>query len=152
MRETERTPFVHRARSGQSRQAFGDDHAPRSVNAMNLKNMLGQIKANGRDRRQIGDKLSHGWRSFRGLLNDNQLGTILESRSSGRFNAMRVASKSTAHLSLKVGITLLNAVGGKDWPPFVNLTGYMVKSRGRGSRQWDCFFRSTVGRSMSCHS
>ena len=48
---------------------------------MNLKDMLGQIEANSRDRRQIGDKLSHGRRSFRGLLNDNQLGTILiESR------------------------------------------------------------------------
>jgi hypothetical protein len=26
---------------------------------MNLKNMLGQIEANSRDRRQIGDRLSH---------------------------------------------------------------------------------------------
>jgi hypothetical protein len=42
---------------------------------MNLKNMLRQIEANGRDRRQIGDRLSHGRRSFRGLLNDNHLGT-----------------------------------------------------------------------------
>jgi hypothetical protein len=31
------------------------------------------------------------------------------------------------------------------------LDGYMVKSRARKSRQWDCFFRSTVGRSMSFH-
>ena len=42
---------------------------------MNLKNMLGQIEANGRDRRQISDRLSHGWRSFRGSLDDNHLGT-----------------------------------------------------------------------------
>jgi hypothetical protein len=41
-------------------ECLGDDHPPRSVNAMNLKNMLGQIEANGRDRRQIGDRLSHG--------------------------------------------------------------------------------------------
>jgi hypothetical protein len=33
---------------------------------MNLKNMLGQIEANGRDRRQIGDRFSHGRRSIRG--------------------------------------------------------------------------------------
>ena len=39
-------------------ECLGDDHASRSVNAMNLKNMLGQIEANGRDRRQIGDRLS----------------------------------------------------------------------------------------------
>jgi hypothetical protein len=32
-------------------ERLGDNHAPRSVNAMNLKNMLGQIKANSRDRR-----------------------------------------------------------------------------------------------------
>jgi hypothetical protein len=33
-------------------ERFGNDHAPTSVNAMNLKkNMLGQIKANCRDRR-----------------------------------------------------------------------------------------------------
>jgi hypothetical protein len=37
--------------------------------------MLGQIEANGRDRRQISDRLSHGRRSFRGLLDDNHLGT-----------------------------------------------------------------------------
>jgi len=30
-------------------ESLGDDHAPRSVNAMNLKNMLGQIEANRRD-------------------------------------------------------------------------------------------------------
>jgi hypothetical protein len=58
-------------------ERLGDDHAPRSVNAMNLKNMLGQIEANSRDRRQIGDGLSHGRRSFRGLFNDNHLGTAL---------------------------------------------------------------------------
>src|ERR1700730_4762101 len=50
----------------------GDDHAPRSVNVM-----LGQIEANRRDRRQIGDRLSHGRCSFRGLLDDNHLGTAL---------------------------------------------------------------------------
>jgi hypothetical protein len=61
-------------------ERLGDDHAPRSVNAMNLKNMLGQIDTNGRDRRQIGDRLSHGRRSFRGLLNDNHLGTVLDSQ------------------------------------------------------------------------
>ena len=32
---------------------------------MNLKNMLGQIEADGRDRRQIGGRLSHGRRSFK---------------------------------------------------------------------------------------
>jgi hypothetical protein len=32
---------------------------------MNLKDVLGQIESNGRDRRQIGDRLSHGRRSFR---------------------------------------------------------------------------------------
>ena len=41
-------------------ECLGDDYAPRGVNAMNLEDMLGQIKANGRDRRQIGDRLSHG--------------------------------------------------------------------------------------------
>jgi hypothetical protein len=50
---------------------------------MNLKNMLGQIEANGRDRRQIGDRLSHGRRSFRGLLNDNHLGTALNRARAG---------------------------------------------------------------------
>jgi hypothetical protein len=34
-------------------QRLGNDHPPRSVNAMNLKNMLGQIEAKSRDRRQI---------------------------------------------------------------------------------------------------
>ena len=58
-------------------ERLGDDHPPRSVNAMNLKNMLGQIEANSRDRRQIGDRLSHGRRSLRRLLNDNHLGTAL---------------------------------------------------------------------------
>jgi hypothetical protein len=33
-------------------ERLGDDHPPRSVNAMNLKNMLGQIEAKSRDRRQ----------------------------------------------------------------------------------------------------
>ena len=35
---------------------------------MNLKHVLGQIEANGSDRRQIGDRLSHGRRSFKRLL------------------------------------------------------------------------------------
>ena len=56
---------------------LGDDHAAKGVDRMNLKNMLGQIEANSRDRRQIGDRLSHGRRSFRGLLNDNHLGIAL---------------------------------------------------------------------------
>ncbi len=38
---------------------------------MNLKNMLGQFKANSRDIRQTSDRLSHERRSFRGLFNDN---------------------------------------------------------------------------------
>jgi hypothetical protein len=29
---------------------FGDHNAPRSINAMDLKNVLGQIEPNGRDR------------------------------------------------------------------------------------------------------
>jgi hypothetical protein len=41
---------------------------PRSINAVNLKDVLGQIEANGRDRRQINDRLSHGRRSFKRLL------------------------------------------------------------------------------------
>ena len=56
---------------------LGDDHPAKGADRMNLKDMLGQIEANGRDRRQIGDRLSHGRRSFRGLLNDNHLGTAL---------------------------------------------------------------------------
>jgi heme oxygenase len=44
---------------------------------MNLKNMLGRIKANGRDRRQVRDNLCHGRRSFSELLNGNHLGTAL---------------------------------------------------------------------------
>jgi hypothetical protein len=32
-------------------ERLGNDHASRSVNTVNVKNMLGQIKANGRDRR-----------------------------------------------------------------------------------------------------
>jgi hypothetical protein len=47
---------------------LGDHNAPRSINAMNLKDELGQIEANSRDRRQISDTLSHGRRSFKGLL------------------------------------------------------------------------------------
>jgi len=58
----------------------GDDHPPRSVNAMNLKNMLGQIEANGRDRRQIGDRLSHGRRSFRGCSTTTILAQLQSSR------------------------------------------------------------------------
>ena len=58
-------------------ERLDDDHASKSVNAMKLKNMLGQIKADGRDGSQIGDRLSHGRRSFEGLLNDNHLGTAL---------------------------------------------------------------------------
>ena len=45
--------------------------------SMNLKNMLGQFKANSRGIRQIRDRLSHGRRSFRGLFNDNRLGADL---------------------------------------------------------------------------
>src|ERR1700732_1905938 len=69
-------PFTPSNIAGGTRQhvlapeRLGDDHAPSSVNAMNLKNMLGQIEANGRDGRQICDRLSHGRRSFRGLLDD----------------------------------------------------------------------------------
>jgi hypothetical protein len=33
-----------------------------------LKDVLGQIEPNGRDRGQIGDRLSHGRRSFKRLL------------------------------------------------------------------------------------
>jgi hypothetical protein len=44
---------------------FVDDDVPISVDAMNLKDVLGQIEPNGRDRREIGDRLSHGRRSFR---------------------------------------------------------------------------------------
>src|ERR1700730_206372 len=54
-------------------ERLGDDHAPRSVNAMNLKNMLGQIEADGRDRRRIGDRLSHGPR-FIGNLSSQAMG------------------------------------------------------------------------------
>jgi hypothetical protein len=35
---------------------------------VNLKHVLGQIEPNGRDFRQISDTLSHGRRSFKGLL------------------------------------------------------------------------------------
>src|ERR1700686_5690725 len=42
---------------------LGDHNAPRSINAMNLKNVLGQIEPNGGDRRQISDRFSHGRRS-----------------------------------------------------------------------------------------
>jgi hypothetical protein len=34
-----------------------------TINAMALKNVLGQIEPNDRDRRQIDDRLSHGRRS-----------------------------------------------------------------------------------------
>jgi hypothetical protein len=44
---------------------LGHDNAPHRVNAVDLKNVLGQIEANGRDFRQIGDRLFHGRRSFR---------------------------------------------------------------------------------------
>ena len=47
---------------------LGDHNAPRSINAVNLKDVLGQIEPNGRDRRQISDRLSHGRRSFKRLL------------------------------------------------------------------------------------
>jgi hypothetical protein len=32
---------------------FGDHNTPRSINAVNLKDVLGQIEPNGRDRRQL---------------------------------------------------------------------------------------------------
>jgi hypothetical protein len=47
---------------------LGDHNAPRRVNAVHLKDVLGQIEPNGRDRGQIGDRLSHGRRSFKRLL------------------------------------------------------------------------------------
>ena len=47
---------------------LGDHNAPRSINAMNLKHVLGQIEPDGRDGRQIGDRLSHGRRSCKRLL------------------------------------------------------------------------------------
>ena len=34
---------------------LGDHHPPRGINAMNLKDVLGQIEPNGGDRRQISD-------------------------------------------------------------------------------------------------
>jgi hypothetical protein len=56
---------------------LGNDRGSRSVNTVNVKNMLGQITANGRDRRQVRDNLCHGRRSFSELLNSNHLGTAL---------------------------------------------------------------------------
>jgi hypothetical protein len=56
---------------------FGDHDTPQSINAMDLKNVLGQIEPYGGDRRQIDDRLSHGRRSFRCCFNDNHLGTAL---------------------------------------------------------------------------
>jgi hypothetical protein len=58
-------------------QRPGHNHAACRVDTMNRKDVLGQIKADGRDRRQIGDRLCHGRRSFKRLLNDNHLGTAL---------------------------------------------------------------------------
>jgi len=46
----------------------GLDNAPQSINAVNLKEVLGEVAADGRDRRKIGDRLSHGRRSFKRLL------------------------------------------------------------------------------------
>jgi hypothetical protein len=54
-------------------ERLGDDHAPRSVNAMNLKNMLGQIEANGRDRR----KAPQWRRRQRGTISDGANGPYL---------------------------------------------------------------------------
>jgi hypothetical protein len=66
----------HQARRQQSEKLqqlvapdrLGDHNAPRSINAMNLKDVLGQIEPYGRGRRKIGDRLSHGRRSFKRLL------------------------------------------------------------------------------------
>jgi hypothetical protein len=44
--------------------ALFENDLARRIDAVNLKDVLGQIKANPRDGRQIGDKLSHGRRSF----------------------------------------------------------------------------------------
>src|SRR5580692_10394587 len=38
---------------------LGEHNAPGSINAMNLKHVLGQIEPDGRDGRQIGDRPSH---------------------------------------------------------------------------------------------
>jgi hypothetical protein len=35
---------------------------------VNLKNVLGQVESNSRDRRQIGDRLSHGRRLYGDLF------------------------------------------------------------------------------------
>src|ERR1700691_1478940 len=43
---------------------FGDHNPPRSINAVNLKDVLGQIEPNSRNRAQIGGRLSHGRRSL----------------------------------------------------------------------------------------
>jgi hypothetical protein len=50
---------------------------PRSINAVNLKDVLGQIEANGRDRRQINDRLSTDGAPSNGCSNDNHFGTAL---------------------------------------------------------------------------
>jgi len=46
---------------------FGDHNTPRSINAVNLKDVLGQIEPNRRDRRQINDRLpmDGAWRMLR---------------------------------------------------------------------------------------
>jgi hypothetical protein len=41
-----------------------ENDAAHRIDAVDLKDVLGQIKANPRDRRKIGDGLSHGRRSF----------------------------------------------------------------------------------------
>src|SRR2546430_8271026 len=69
---------------------------------MNLKNMLGQIDANGRDRRQIGDRPSHGRCSFRGLLDDNRLGTapIEPDAGAGAVHTITLTGNEPAHVLL----------------------------------------------------
>jgi hypothetical protein len=46
---------------------LGDDSGARGADAMNLKNILGDIKPDDRYRRQIPDRLDHGRPSSDGL-------------------------------------------------------------------------------------
>jgi hypothetical protein len=61
----------------------GGPACDRRRRSTNLKNMLGQIKANSRDRRQISDRLTNGRRSFRGCSTTTVLTQLFIERDAG---------------------------------------------------------------------
>jgi len=82
---------------------------------MNLKNMLGQIEANGRDRGQIGDRLSHGWRSSEGCSTTTILAqlSIEPDAGAGAVNTITLTQYSRSRSRFGLAATMVGSGYGR---------------------------------------